>query len=123
VSRIDAISASQRKEFAMSHYLPPPRQRAFEARNSEVLRTIRDCGIYAPAVLESRRQLTEHMARNVLLRQAGLLAPTPPGPLRRWLAERLLALGARLAGAQAVLESRTGAVDELSDAGAAQPIS
>lgn len=106
----------------MSHYLPSPRQRAFEERQHEVLRTIRDCGVFAPAVLESRRRLADEMARNALLRQAGPFRPQPPGPLRHWLAKQLLALGTRLAGAQAALEARSGAIDELADAGAAQPI-
>ena len=94
----------------MSHYIDP-RQRTFEARQNAVLNTVADCGPFAHIVLAQRELFSDHMAAKEIRRQIG---PTTamPGPIRRWLATGMVALGTWLAGAQAGLESSAASVDE-----------
>jgi hypothetical protein len=94
----------------MSHYIDP-RQRTFEAQHNAVLNTIYDFGPSAHVMLAKRELLSDHMAANDVRRQLRQ-TPAGPGPMRRWLATRTVALGAWLAGAQAGLESSAAGADE-----------
>jgi len=104
------LAAAFQEEYTVSHYIDP-RQRTFEARQNAVLNTIRDSGPFAHVVLAQRERLSDHMAANAVRRHLG---PTPaaPGPVRRWLATRMVALGVWLAGTRAGLESSAAGADE-----------
>ena len=94
----------------MAHHTDA-RQRAFEAKQGAVLDTIRSHGHLASGALAQRELLDTQMATNAVRRQLGP-TPTGPGPVRRWLGARVVALGTRLAGAQAGLQAGATRVDE-----------
>jgi len=94
----------------MAHHIDA-RQRAFEAKQYGVLRTLGPHGRVTAGLLAQRELLDSQMAANAVRRQLGQ-TPTGPGPARRWLGARVVTLGTRLAGAQAGLQAGATRVDE-----------
>jgi hypothetical protein len=75
-------------------------QRAFEDRQSEVLRTVADSGHLAAAVLAAQERLRSELDRKTLLRDAGP-GPVPrPGRLRLWCGALAIRLGGWIGGDQ-----------------------
>ena len=86
-------------------------QRAHLAKQNAVLDTYRAYGRLAPGVLANRELVAARLAEGEQRRQLGL-ARTGPGPIRRWLAGRLISLGSRLGGVQAGFETGMANADE-----------
>jgi hypothetical protein len=109
LGRRSGIETTQ-KEHTMTHHIDA-RQKAFEAKQYGVLRAIDANGRLAAGVLAQREQLEKHMAESAARRQLGPIVKEA-GPVRRWLGARLVAVGTRLAGAQANLQTGTTRVEE-----------
>ena len=73
-------------------------QRAFAARQSEVVKVVADYRYLAAPVLAAREHLSAELARQAALRDGGLGNASHPGEARRWLGGRVVQLGAWLAG-------------------------
>jgi hypothetical protein len=73
-------------------------QRAFEDRQSDVFRTVADCGHLAPAVLAARERLQSGLDRNALLRDASPGPAPRPGGFRLWGGALAIRVGAWIAG-------------------------
>ncbi|HEY7029975.1 MAG TPA: hypothetical protein VH482_01545 [Thermomicrobiales bacterium] len=81
-------------------------QRAFEDRQSEVLRTIGDCGHLAPGVLAARERLQSEIDRKALLLNAGPKPAPQPGRFRHWCGALAIRLGGWLGGDPLALNTK-----------------
>ena len=86
-------------------------QRAYQAKQNAVFDAYRAYGRLAPVILAKREHVAVRLAEGYQRRQLGLVR-TGPGPVRRWVAGRLISLGSRLAGVQVELDSGLARGDE-----------